>query len=487
MREDIYTSIILGKFKTENIKYIIYGTGKVADIYYDKIANETSEESIVCFIDEKMPINEYRGKKVLKCRDIPDEYIRDENLKFITATISKISMFNRNLEMLGINKEKIINPTKVFSVNSFEEDEEKIRKIIVYPYIEKEEKLRELIDEFKNTTFFNMDDEIEIVFCSKMHYDVHLLPNGYSIIGNEKININEEDLIWVWKAENINDNFLRDKKRIVCCDDDFLFHSVERMHIALNNKINKRKYDALYKKNYIKLSKRIKEYNYSVVCGMGPSLKNMDRETEDIVKNGVVIVCNDFYKVDTAICPHIYVLIDSEFLAEKEKERMNTIINYIIEKNAYLFVYEKWISIILSRYPKIIDNIIGLKISEKICFPSEEQLSFFPVDNVVPCMCIPIASGFKETIYIIGCDGNDKKGGWEHADGRYLDNDIYKKKTFLMVNSIETNYEYTRYVDQLLNNVMSYGENMGKQYFSLAKSNYESLKNRLIKKDKSDM
>lgn len=70
MREDIYTSIILGKFKTENIKYIIYGTGKVADIYYDKIANETSEESIVCFIDEKMPINEYRGKKVLDRKSV---------------------------------------------------------------------------------------------------------------------------------------------------------------------------------------------------------------------------------------------------------------------------------------------------------------------------------------------------------------------------------------------------------------------------------
>lgn len=480
MKEDIYTNIILDGFKVENVKYIIYGTGKIADIYYDEIVREISDEGVVCFINEKMSLNEYKGKKVVKCREIPNEYINDKNIKFITATISKILMFNRNLEMLGIDKTKIINPTHVFSCDSFEADDEKISKVIVYPCIEKQEKLKELIDEFMNTTFFNPDNEIEIDFLSKVYYELQL-PQGYRVVNDEKIEIKEEDLVWVWKAENVQDDFLRDKKRVVCCDDNFLYHSVERMHMILNNKINHRKYDKLYEENYMKLAEQIKEYKYSVVCGMGPSLKNMDEKTEEMVKKGCIIVCNNFYNVDSSICPHIYVLQDNDFLSEREKERMDAIADYIIEKDSYLFVDDRWTSTLLSRYPKIINNIIGLHVSEQICFPSKEQLMYYPMDNVVPCMCIPIASALKDIIYIIGCDGSDAKGGWEHADGRYLDNDIFKNRRFLMVNSIETNYEYTKYVDQLLDNVMLYGENMGKQYISLAKSSYASLKNRMIR------
>ena len=115
MQEEIYIEAILNDIQVENKQYIIYGTGKIADIFYEKIVQETSEDNILGFINEKLDIKEYKGKTVMKCREIPAKYIEDPQIIFIVATVSKISLFARKLNEIGIENERIFISTTVFS------------------------------------------------------------------------------------------------------------------------------------------------------------------------------------------------------------------------------------------------------------------------------------------------------------------------------------------------------------------------------------
>lgn len=479
MQEEIYIEAILNDIQVENKQYIIYGTGKIADIFYEKIVQETSEDNILGFINEKLDIKEYKGKTVMKCREIPAKYIEDPQIIFIVATVSKISLFARKLNEIGIENERIFKSTTVFSCDCFEEDLRPIKRVVLYPPISNKEILRQKMQEFSDV----LESNVTVVYLVNDGFSLEECNENNMLMNISDYNAQKADLLWVWKADCVHDAFVQKSDYAICCDDDFLYHSVERMHMILNNKIYMENYQELSKRNYMRMVDELSDFEYATVCGMGPSLLNMSEKNAQIVKNGCIIVCNNFYDVDCDWIPHVYVLQDNDYLSEEYRSVTNKIVEYVLKHRVYLFVDNQWLNTFLYRYPDLIDLIIGIKKKEELCYPTSNELCYFPQDNVVPAMSIPIALGLKDKIYIIGCDGENNSGAWEHANGEVVENEIFCEHRFMMLNAILNCREYTQYVDNLFENIIKYGEEFGKKCNSLVNGSYNHLNERLYVKD----
>ena len=477
MQDNIYIQAILNGFSVENIPYIIYGTGKIADIFYEKIAESTSSDNVLGFINEKLDIKEYQGKQVMKCSELPKEYIENSQVKYIIATVSKIPLFCRKLSELGISSDRMIKSTTIFSCDCFEEDDRNISRVVLYPAVTDLKVLREKMQEFDDIAHSDLVDVIYLIDEKNTFMEMDKQDNLCKI---SQYSYLENDLIWVWDANRVMDDFVKESNQVICCDGDFLYHSVQRMHTLLNNKIYKDNLSDLSHNNYIRMQEEIEGLEYATVCGTGPSLLNMSEENAHIVKNGCVIVCNKFYDVKCDWVPHIYVLQDNHYMADHLRDVMDKIAEYVIKNHVYLIVDSKWLNTILYRYPSLRDLVIGLEQREQMCYPTVDDLCYFPQDNVVPAMGIPVALGLRDRVYIIGCDGGTPSGAWEHANGEIIKNNTFGKR-FLELNGITSMKNYAEYVDSLFRKIIKYGEERKKSCYSLVTSAYEQLNERIYK------
>lgn len=475
-----YEKMVLGGFEVEDVDYIIFGTGKVADIFYDKIVTDLGER-VLCFINEQHDMEEYRGKPVYKCKDLPKEYRDDEKVKFITATMGRIALFNAKIKEIGVQKSRIINPSKVFSRIAFLADERPLKRIILYPDITEIKLLEEKIYTFENITIPNHDEDVEFIFLSDIDYDKSLRLD-FKIIGINELKSEVYDSYWIWDSNRVNDEFLRDKDRKICCDEKFMAWSEGKMHLELNNKISKTDNDELYKKNYAKMCEELSDYKYAVVCGTGPSINDMSDKAKDVVSNGLKIVCNNFFRTDSNIIPDVYVFQEPAYALYKNKEAFRGIMEYIINNKIYLVVSQMWGETLIQLFPNVRDYIIALNEQEDMCFPTKDALMYKFYENVVPGFCVPIVSGIKDKIYIIGCDGLNKNVGWSYADGGEVKMDAQDSSkegnSFFIMNNINNLIDYFSRVDEIWKAVLEYGENNNKEYIVLTESSYIELSKR---------
>ncbi|MBE5946737.1 MAG: hypothetical protein E7259_07350 [Lachnospiraceae bacterium] len=479
---DEYEAMVLGGFEVEDVDYIIFGTGKVGDIFYNKIF-ESIGDRVLCFINEQQDIKDYRNKPVYKCKEIPQEYRDNGNVKFITATMGRIAFFSEKIREIGIPQSRIINPSKIFSRIAFLQDERPLKRIILYPAITDGKILDEKICTFENITVPNHDEDVEFVFLSDIEYNKKLRQDFKIIRINDLAN-KEYDSYWIWDSSRVNDEFLKDKDRKVCCDESFMFWSEGKMHLELNNKISLHSHDKLYKKNYARMCDDLSIYQYAVVCGTGPSIYNMDDKTKTIVSRGLKIVCNSFCMTKCNIVPNIYVFQEPGYALFKNKKILRELMKYVIDNKIYLVVNQMWGETLIQLFPDVKDYIIALNEQEDMCFPSKTALNYKFYENVVPGFCIPIASGLKDKTYIIGCDGLNKKSGWSHANGTEDKEDGHDSDkeghSFFIMNNIKSLTDYSDRVDDIWKEVLEYGENNNKEYISLTESSYTELKKRYI-------
>jgi hypothetical protein len=297
------------------------------------------------------------------------------------------------------------------------------------------------------------------------------------------ISDDSEQIVLVWDASSLLDVELKEKENVYCCDRNVLHQLYSKMLLAIvckyngTEKLNEVKIKS--KQNYLYFKEKTKQKNYSLVCGMGPSLKNNEEKIKTILSDCVTFVCNDYYRVETDIIPDAYVLQDRDYL-ESEKDSLISIIKYVIKNRIYLFVAESWVSVIEEQYPEISPLIIGLKpMVEGIYIISEEQLKYRNYTNVVPAMVLPVASGIKDVVYIIGCDGRNNET-WEHSDGRIAvwTDDNPETKKFLKMDNIESFSEYDDVVNRMYREFMCYAENKGISFVSLVHSNFSEIDKR---------
>lgn len=465
MDSKIYEKIILGNFNPEQEKkYVIYGTGKVADVFYEKITIEIGEEHVLCFINEKEDLETYHEKEVKKCIEIEDEYKTDDVI-YILATISKIPLFRKKLLEINIDELNIWHSTTAFSQDYFEEDSREIKRVVVYPPIQSEEQLMKLTHEF-DLYSVNGSKKNEYIFLTEKNINVNC---QYTITNFMQYEFVTGDLIWVWRAEATLDNYLKDK-RFICCDDDFLYHSEERMHMILNNKINQVDFNQINMMNWDKLCQKAEKFKYATVCGMGPSLRDMNEKTKRFIQKGFVIVCNNFYDVEKKIKAHVYVLQDNDYLGEDYREELYRIIDFIVQNQMFLVVDNRWVNFLLKLFPNLSKLVIGLEHREMMCFPNEKELVYHAQDNVIPALCLPVAAGLFDEIYILGCDGHTKDGEWAHSNGEINKKDVFSDRHFLMINNTSTIIEYEQKVTEMMKKVFMH--DTSKRYQLLSESTY---------------
>lgn len=487
MEKSIYEQIILKNFKSlKKEKYVIYGTKDVGIIYYNEIVKQVGEESIAFFIDGKKESDYFKGKAVYQCNEINNDIVNVNDYKYVLGTVSKIPLFINNLKKIGVREENIIDTIKYFSADYIDSDINIIKNLFIYPPVENQELLDEIIKLLDNYIIVPKDSEQKVNIYSTC--DTKLgLPYGYEVIEEDfsSSKIHEDDMVLVWDFRSLMDKDLKSITNVLCFDEKFVVHLSSKILSAVMSKFvsikSENYYKELSRQHYMELLQKSKQYKSVLVCGTGPSLKKLEEDFVEILERSLVLVCNGFYKTEGSIQnvnPDVYVLQDNIWLSCEYREEMDKIIDYVVRRNIYLCVEARWLSICCTRYPKLEPFIIGLSPREYDVFPSVDNLEYTMSENVITSMGIPIASSLCEQIYIIGCDGV-KKGEWVHVYSSESESgfDIYKKSFLHPPFSAGVN-AYGDYLNILYKRVLNYGESMGKVYVSLKHSYIEELKKR---------
>lgn len=479
MNDSILRQIVLKNIKDlKQHDFVIYGTGKIAEIYYEFLTEKFGEKSIVFFIDNKKHSDTFKNRNVYTIKEL----MKKENLNnyiYFLGTLSKIPLFIENLTSLKVDSTNIIYSCTSFSADYLEQNVSNIEKVILYPKFIDKEQLLLVVEEIINNIVIGTNSDNKVIFVA--NYNDILLPNGYFIVEEYSEKITDKDLVLVWDSKRILDEYLDSKKNVFCCDENFMVHLSQRMYMSISNKFSNRdnhEYFEISKCNYKSLEKKYEKIEYCVVCGMGPSLNVSLLEEQELMKNGIMIVCNNFVNLATDIKPDIYVLQDVDYLTIA-KDIFDKIINYVKIYNIFLCVDIKWFPIILNNYEGLEKLLIGLnKLDEKINFINQENLAYRDYINVVPAMCIPVASGLKDIVYITGCDGGDSSSHWKHADGIVCSDLLYDRQYLKLGDNTFRNYSLE--VNQIYKELFTYGENLGKHYIVLKDSAFDELHKRFV-------
>lgn len=461
-------------------EFVIYGTGKIAEIYYEFLTEKFGVASIAFFIDNKKKTDIYKGKEVFTIAELREADLDLNQYTYLLGTLSKMPLFIENLKMLNIQISNIIYSTTVFSSDYLDENIDIIDKVILYPEFNDRDKLESIVKEMEDNIVIDSPSQCEIVLISQ--HDEIQVADSYKIVKKYDDEMDDKTLILVWDSMHLLDKELDGKKNIFCCDESMMVHLSQRMYLSISDKINNIKnkdYIRLSKENYLSLLKKYKDFEYAVVCGMGPSLNISISEERKLLEKGIMIVCNNYVNLDTDLIPDIYVLQDVDYLTN-HRDLLDKIINYIKKNGIYLVTDIKWCSIFTNKYKGIEKLIIGLtKLDERINIVSKEELSYKNYFNVIPALCIPLASGLKDTVYITGCDGGDKNSDWKHADGVINSGKLFDKQYLTVGDNHFKNYSIE--VNESYKELFEYGERLGKNYIALMDSAFEELHKRWMK------
>ena len=116
-------------------------------------------------------------------------------------------------------------------------------------------------------------------------------------------------------------------------------------------------------------------------------------------------------------------------------------------------------------------------------FPTCDNFYVKASDNILTLFMLPIASAVAEKIQIIGSDGRQKNENyfWKHSSSAQFDE--LMQTVFDTHPSFFRDRVYTNYYEvhcKILNNLIEYGESLGKNYISLTQSYIPALEKRHV-------
>lgn len=439
-----------------NEDYVIYGTGEVASSFYKTMLKTLGKDCVKYFLDSSSSFVTYKGKKVLKPSEIPNQ--DKKKMKFILASFTSNIGMEAELKKNGILSKFIIKNNR-YTFPSLIQNLVQVKKIFVYPKA-KEDIWKELLTKINN-------------------YIPALKKYNISIENGIEKDSDIYDLILIWDKKYLNDILVKNKEMAYCIDPSFFQFIDIKILIYINYFLEKEeqvKNSKVSICNLLELKKIIGDNAY--VLGTGPSLtkgvqiiKNLDTKTS------LCVTCNGGINskvLMSELKPNLYVISDIGYLMEEFQKTMDRIVEYIYYNNCYLVIYDWWIPLIQARYPQIAEKLIGINDEAKqIHFPQENDMSVYgKAHNVITRFAIPIASSICKTIYISGCDGVD----------------ITEQKEFIfshessigeIKNQEGQQYQYYLQHYNYFEELLQYGEQQGKEYFSLTPSYIPALSKRI--------
>jgi len=359
-------------------------------------------------------------------------------------------------------------------------------------------------------------------------------PSQYNYIGRHenihlidlhKADLSQADAIMLWDKRSMFDPRILWHLARVNVADPWYYYIVEsflypRFCFQSLESQQKKHFIQLSKNNYQALLNKVAAYKRGYVFGTGPSL---DQATEFDYDEGFRVICNTIVKNKRLlkhIKPQLLVFLDPAFffspcLYSAEFRRM--MLETVQEFQCHIMVPNYIVPLLLSHYPELETKIIGMPIPGlldmslreiiRMIFrnPINNVLSNLPVQTKIPghrevynfptidkfyvrasssvmtMYMIPIVSSVCEEIYIIGADGRkpDENYFWTHNPSSQFGD--------LMKTLFDTHPSFFRdavYTDaykghcDFFENLLRYGESMGKKYYSLTPSYIPALAKR---------
>lgn len=470
-----------------NQKYVIFGTGEVAEAYFYRLNELYGSDVIECFIDSLLCKTEFWGKKVRKPSQLTVYELK--NYKFIIGSFSSSLGMRQELLNLGVQRENIICG-KNYSEDSFAKIEN-IQRIYIYPQISEKEILEMLI---KKIMWFvpalDGSDLLIDIPTTISSFRVTLSNNIKLIDQKDKISNKDYDIVLVWNKDYLENNILKKFENVYCIDPKFFFMIDMKILVELNNiiygKDNMKRLQETSKKNFRVFCNSHKETKTGIVCGTGPSLMEGVKKFLVITdKYSIRAACNACINSNefmSIMQPNIYGLSDIKYLTEEHTDEMNSIIQYIRNKEeSVLIIPYSWITFINKKYKGIERKVVGIQLDAKsIQFPTIDKLSIYKkAHSIVTRFVLPVVSSLCDTIYIVGCDGIDlssneivlphfetgensiAKMNKERFDAQLFTD--YTRKSQDEKDMFQKHYTY-------MGNMIDYGISLGKKYVALTDS-----------------
>ncbi len=258
----------------------------------------------------------------------------------------------------------------------------------------------------------------------------------------------------------------------------------------LLSEVDKLKYNEISERNFTRFIAKNGKKNRANIFVTGPSFgsyKQFDFKNDQSIN----IVCNTIVK-DTEFLeyiggPHFITFADPVFhfssnLYSVEFRRL--VVEAVKKYDSFVIVPHATLPLMLENYPELSDNIIGLKRSDDITYPTRNNLRVKPASSIITFIMLPLGLSLAENIFVIGADGRGKneKYFWKHNDKVQLTD--LMETVFNTHPSFFRDRDYADYYDEhcmYIENLLSKAENeLGKKIYSLTESFIPAFKKRLF-------
>jgi FkbM family methyltransferase len=306
-----------------------------------------------------------------------------------------------------------------------------------------------------------------------------------------------ESIVLVHNMDSVEDlNFFKNALRVEIIDKEY-FSDIEaetlrKLYYKTISPERKREYSEVSRANLMKFKKKNILKKQAFCFTTGPSFDNY--QSFNLPKNALKIICNSIVKnlefIDFIGGVDLITFGDPVFhfgpssYAEAFRE---DVLKLIRLSEAYIVIPELNVPLMLLHYPELQDRLIGLGGGENFNFPSSKNFYIKNTANILTLFMLPVASAIADTIFIMGADGRkeEEKYFWQHSvSAQYNSNmeDAFKTHPSFFR---DRNYkDYYQEHCKILEDLISYGESLGKVYASVTQSYIPALKERWIDFDK---
>jgi hypothetical protein len=376
--------------------------------------------------------------------------------------------------------------------------------ILVYPYCKDDVRLRLLIKKLivaipdsKSATIHLLTDQklfdqaISDVLASLKNYMPNIEIPVFQII-NRKTNFSLKDfdlvlctktmslfklIFWFYKTEVIDQNFYSYIEGV----------NLQRLYHKICSQDELDHASTLSKTNFMRLAAKFSSCDSAYCLLTGPSIKNYGKI--NFRGNSIKIICNSNVRnsklLDHINGPDVITFADPIFHFGANDYSLlfrKTVMEIVMQYNSYVLVPLFNVPLLLSWFPSLRNNIIGLEtLPGSFNLSKPDSMWVKATDNIFTMLMLPFALTFADTVYIAGADGreNNEKYFWKFgSDSQFtteMESVFISHPSFFRDRNFKSYYKnHCKLVEQLI----GYAEGFGKNIYSLTPSYIPALNDR---------
>lgn len=237
--------------------------------------------------------------------------------------------------------------------------------------------------------------------------------------------------------------------------------------------------------NYEALMRKVGHREKAFVFGTGPSIS---KAAEFDFSQGFNVICNSIVKnrpLLSHIGPHLLVFGDPVFHLSPCKysaEFRRFMLETVRAFDCFVMLPEYNVPLYLAYFPELERRIIGMPDDKgAFNFPTPQNFRVRNAGSVMTLFMLPVASSVANEIYVIGADGRQRGETyfWKHSQstqfGDLMETALATHPSFFRDRKYDEYYEaHCKTMEELI----CYGESLGKKYFSLTDSAVPALAKR---------